>query len=41
MQTVGQVSEGQLLALFMPILTEHNQQAADVRATLGTRGPWC
>lgn len=38
MQTVGQVSEGQLLALFMPILTEYNQEAADVRATLGAPG---
>ena len=38
MQTVAQVSEGQLLALFMPVLAEHNERAADVRAELGAPG---
>ncbi|MDY6051094.1 MAG: thiamine-phosphate kinase [Rothia sp. (in: high G+C Gram-positive bacteria)] len=32
MTTVAQMSEGQLLALFLPILAAHNQQVADVRA---------
>ena len=38
MQTVAQVSEGQLFALFMPVLAEHNERAADVRAELGAPG---
>ena len=38
MQTVAQMSESQLLALFMPVLAEHNERAADLRAELGAPG---